>query len=323
MFKKLCGDDNFGNVVLGLTFCDIEPADVIARRRKELTEKPHWWGEMIAKGSQICEIPLERELCLDLLSKFVPKEKVTLKLQSEVVHKGISIHDTEAAKTIAYKQELDEIRAKERKEMAQLYIDHERRMQQANAVYHTQLALAEERFKSLQNRQRLQEQSIRLKLQIEEEFERKTRLRQMEDKAKEEEEAQEIAQLEALLQQTRVENDRLEREVEAKTELARWKPLLIKRMAALSNDYAALNQWSEAGYVAQRYKTYIWTKRPDWVPQDSEPLNELLCAYCDRCLKSYAPSEAYYGKSTTKFFLSTLDLTVVLISCSMRRMYQR
>lgn len=81
MFKKLCGNNNFKNIMLGLSFCDMEAEATIQSRQQELTDIWEWWGEMVSKGSRIERVPYQRNECIRLLAQFAPQPKVTLKVQ--------------------------------------------------------------------------------------------------------------------------------------------------------------------------------------------------------------------------------------------------
>ncbi|KAF2663212.1 hypothetical protein BT63DRAFT_461594 [Microthyrium microscopicum] len=114
MFKKLCGKNNFKNIILGITFWDKEPdLHVAEAREKELRKTPEFWGDMIAQGSRVERIPNEREACINLLLSLAPNEKVTLCIQSELVDQGLSLEETAAATEIQNYEELKAIRDQE------------------------------------------------------------------------------------------------------------------------------------------------------------------------------------------------------------------
>ncbi|KAF3921632.1 hypothetical protein AA313_de0208306 [Arthrobotrys entomopaga] len=85
VFRKLCGDGALENVVLGTTFWDLVD-DMQARiRESELAETPEFWGDMLKRGSRMVKISwTDRDLGLEILSGFVQKTPVTLRVQEEV-----------------------------------------------------------------------------------------------------------------------------------------------------------------------------------------------------------------------------------------------
>ncbi|KAK0727537.1 P-loop containing nucleoside triphosphate hydrolase protein, partial [Lasiosphaeria miniovina] len=54
MFRKLCGSEGFGRVILGTTFWDVVPWPIAEERESQLC---NWfWPEMIEKGSRVARI---------------------------------------------------------------------------------------------------------------------------------------------------------------------------------------------------------------------------------------------------------------------------
>lgn len=312
MFKKLCGDDNFSNVILGLTFCDQEAEEIITWRQQQLTETPEWWGDMVARGSQVRRVFLEPEACLQLLSQFAPeapftygsnnpwtilpgwletsnfvsakrtaKQKITLKIQSEVVEQGVSINDTEAAQTVLHKQELDAIRAREKRELAQLNAEFDRRMEVASAAYNQRMVLMMQKFESIRKRQELQNQSLRLQAQLNEELERKERILRDEERAREKAQADEIRQLKEMLDKTRLENDQIEKRSQTQREFAKIRPRLIKRWQTMKIEKEVFRDWEEA----KRYQQSYHYEQAD-----------VDIGFCDACLKSVEASETHHSE---------------------------
>jgi hypothetical protein len=56
MFRKLCGSDNFKNVVLGTTFWDKVDASTGEERERELATSNEMWGSMVKKGSKLVRV---------------------------------------------------------------------------------------------------------------------------------------------------------------------------------------------------------------------------------------------------------------------------
>ena len=88
LFKRLCGRQEPGSIVLGLTFCDVEVRENIDRRKDELIN--HWWADMITRDC-VVEVPLDVPGCLKLIEHFAPELKMTLQVQSDVVDQGKAI----------------------------------------------------------------------------------------------------------------------------------------------------------------------------------------------------------------------------------------
>ncbi|KAF2107742.1 P-loop containing nucleoside triphosphate hydrolase protein [Lophiotrema nucula] len=296
MFKKVCGGNNFSNVILGLTFCDQEERAVIARRQKQLVETPEWWGDMIAKGSRVEHLSLEPDACLELLSRFAPtstsgahNQKMTLQIQSEIVEQGVSVDDTEAAQVVVHKHELEAIRERERRELSQLHIDFEARMNAASIKYRQQMEIMMQKQASIRRRQQDFENTLKLQDQLREELERKARLALQEERSKEEAQANEMKQLEELLQKTRIANQQVERRIRTQNEWVSLRPRLVKRWKTFQLEWALLQDWEKLGRYKQNHMTWVKTDG-----SGADPSSEFMGAFCDGCLKSYRSSEQYH-----------------------------
>jgi hypothetical protein len=303
MFKKLCGENNFSNVVLGLTFCDQEARQVIAQRKKELVETPEWWGEMVKRGSKVYEIPLDRGICLQILDTFRSKKDFTMRIQEEVVQLNVSVEDTEAAQVVLHKKELDAIRARERVELKQLYAGHERQMAVANAAYQAKLKTF---FESIGRRQALQEQRLRMSKELEEQLAKQESLRLEETRMLEAEEARRLSELEEAFHKARLENSRIEKRLKENREmkdLSRLKPLIEARYEVLKSNGDEMAKALNSGNVTQMVTMYAELEDPGWCCETLEEEEDevhntwstFLSLYCCRCLRSLKPLESFYG----------------------------
>lgn len=288
MFKKLCGNNNFGNVVLGLTFCDIETTDNIRSRTEELSSTPEWWGDMIARGSRVECIPHQRNACIEILSQFRPRPKFTLKIQKEVVVEARDINQTDAAKTIAHKQELTRIRAQEVKQHADLRAEYERKMKQAKETYESTLKLAQQQFEIASRRQQIQEQIFKLSNQRQEELHRKVNAMHAENEAKKEANARELVELQKQLPQVRLGVEKQRGELG----YAKFQSKLRERRKRLQAEWDLIQSRKNAWRLKQPYKEYEKS-----VYDAETTMIYFLGTFCDRCSKSYSPFEDFSGKT--------------------------
>lgn len=129
MFRKLCGEQNFGNVILGITWWDKEDPDVASAREKTLASNPELWGDMIRHGSEVVRVPLDKEGSIQLLVKLAQKGNTTLQIQDEMFKKNIPARDTSAASEMESYNAIRAIRDNEALERAaQLRVHEERRV---------------------------------------------------------------------------------------------------------------------------------------------------------------------------------------------------
>ncbi|KAH8800295.1 P-loop containing nucleoside triphosphate hydrolase protein [Xylogone sp. PMI_703] len=115
MFRKLCGEEAFKNIILATTFWENISADVGERREKELRETHDFWGGMLQKGAQMVRLQRDRRSGLELLEQISTNKKVTLQVQNEMVNQGKDASDTEAL--MAERQELERVRKEQEAEI--------------------------------------------------------------------------------------------------------------------------------------------------------------------------------------------------------------
>lgn len=114
MFKNLCGEENFGNIVLGITWWDEEDDDVARAGEETLRSTPEFWNDMVNKGSRLQRVPINSEGCVDLLLGLAGKEATTLRVQREMVNKNKTANKTEAALELDHQRKLHTIEAEEK-----------------------------------------------------------------------------------------------------------------------------------------------------------------------------------------------------------------
>ncbi|KAI9777633.1 MAG: hypothetical protein M1839_008687 [Geoglossum umbratile] len=100
MFKKLCGDECFRNVILATTFWEQVDEQIARARERELCETATFWGDMIERGSQIFRVGKDQKSGLAMLSCLAGKGNITLQIQDELVMQGLHISQTGAARAM-------------------------------------------------------------------------------------------------------------------------------------------------------------------------------------------------------------------------------
>lgn len=124
MFRKLCGEQCLGGVVLATTMWSNPPSDKEVKRESQLKSERKFWGEMIGHGSRVFRqdngITSATEIIQYILSR---PHNVTLRIQEEMAS-GKSLGETAAGKEVQaeverlkarYERQLNELR-KEMKE---------------------------------------------------------------------------------------------------------------------------------------------------------------------------------------------------------------
>jgi hypothetical protein len=125
MFQKLCGDNNFSNLLIGMTWWDKDRPDVIAAREKVLRESGDFWGGMIEKGAKVAKVPFTGRECVDLLHTVSQHGKVTLRIQEEMVLECKPAGETGAAGEMERYKQMQAIRDYEDLEMTASHNRHQ------------------------------------------------------------------------------------------------------------------------------------------------------------------------------------------------------
>lgn len=120
MFRNLCGDNAFKNVILATTFWDeLQDKGKGEDREKQLLENSEWWGYMASKGSRTRRFLNTKESALSIIGDLVDLPAVTLQIQDEIVDQGLGVDQTTAGEALnkellelraAYQAQLDSIR---------------------------------------------------------------------------------------------------------------------------------------------------------------------------------------------------------------------
>ena len=123
MFKKLCGDDALGNVVLGTTkWSLIDHQETGERREQQLYDL--FWKDMINHGSVIRRVGDDPSSAREILDHILQNKPIESHLiQKEVVDEQIPIPETTAGKTLDYAQNQFEALKKKREKFRQMSED--------------------------------------------------------------------------------------------------------------------------------------------------------------------------------------------------------
>jgi GTPase SAR1 family protein len=84
IFRKLCGDQALGNVLLATSFWDSVPQSVGDAREAELVNSKDFWAGMIAKGSEVVRIDRkDKAVCLQVMESIAAKSRIELAVQQD------------------------------------------------------------------------------------------------------------------------------------------------------------------------------------------------------------------------------------------------
>lgn len=106
LFRALCGDEPMKKVVLATTFWEVMTNEERAREHEEeLRSTPEYWGDMLIKNATMTQFHDTQESAFAIVESLLHnEEKITLKIQREMVDQKLDLIDTTAGE--ALKREL-------------------------------------------------------------------------------------------------------------------------------------------------------------------------------------------------------------------------
>ena len=156
MFQRMCGPDALQNVLLTTTqWSNVNPE--LGVEREGNLRHEDFWAELISRGASLERFMGTRASGLDLISKLINKEPRPLRIQDQMVEKGMTLVDTDAGKFM--NDELISLQKKYEKDLEKL--ERERQNAIAEKDDDMQMILAEEQEKA---RERLEEATAERKL---------------------------------------------------------------------------------------------------------------------------------------------------------------
>jgi hypothetical protein len=100
LFNQLCGAGALGNVILATSFWDQVTESVGAKREHELQTSKDFWANMVAKGSEVVRLQVDRSVYLEVLERIAVKNKVDLLVQREMVVQKKQAEETTVGQNI-------------------------------------------------------------------------------------------------------------------------------------------------------------------------------------------------------------------------------
>lgn len=138
MFRKLCGDENLGNVILATTKWGVTPAADAYRRERELSSENGFWGTMVAAGSRIRRFENSAGSAQALVEEILEdNQKFMPQIQKEVTA-GKTLGETEAG---AYLNEAILALQKKHKEEQEILMDEWKQAEKARKCTHSKQLL--------------------------------------------------------------------------------------------------------------------------------------------------------------------------------------
>jgi hypothetical protein len=133
LFRKLCGENNMGNVVLVTSMWEnVDPAEGVDHER-ELCGTGSFWGTMLMQGASAVRYNNNRVKALEIILDIVKKSPVALKIQTELVDEGIALIDTDAG--VCVNEELLKLQRKHEEELATVIEEMDRAVESSKLAF--------------------------------------------------------------------------------------------------------------------------------------------------------------------------------------------
>jgi len=173
MFRELCGEKNFNNVLLCTTMWDKVDEEEGLRREEELKGKESFWGNLVSRGAQVVRHrgPDFTASARKIAETFIQKDTIVLQLQEELDRNG-SLSNTSAGRLLG--GEIEDIKKKQQEEMAALKAEkeaNEKKKKEADERKKKEIELARQNHeREVKRLRRAAEESERLRREAAERF---------------------------------------------------------------------------------------------------------------------------------------------------------
>jgi len=118
MFRELCGEKNFSNVILCTTMWDKVGEEEGREREEELKSTRTFWGSLISRGAQVVQHQGDLTASTRKIAEsLIPKGTIVLQLQQELDRNG-NLSDTSAGRVLT--GEIEDMKKKHQEEMEEL-----------------------------------------------------------------------------------------------------------------------------------------------------------------------------------------------------------
>ncbi|KAH6889675.1 P-loop containing nucleoside triphosphate hydrolase protein [Thelonectria olida] len=166
-FKKLCGDEAFGHVILATSMWNDTLDEIGNKREQELMTTAKFWGHMHKSGSHVARWLGNEESAKTIIRRIIEIHDSTgntvLKIQEELVNGNLSLDETAAGQEVH--KEIAAAKAQLQEEIKTLREAQELMMRESNETMAKELALQQKEFeKQLASADEAQ-QSLKISMQ--------------------------------------------------------------------------------------------------------------------------------------------------------------
>lgn len=147
MFRQLCGESFYQNLLLGTTCWSLIPEEVGSKREKELMTDENFWKGLIGKGAQFVRMPDDGYEAKEMVYDLARLEPASLQIQKEMVEGNMQFGALSATQTLD--DGLSNLQAEHATNKVQLEADHQRKLEeQRQREEQLRLQMEQERYKA-------------------------------------------------------------------------------------------------------------------------------------------------------------------------------
>jgi len=127
MFRQLCGESFYGNLLLGTTCWSLITEEVGSQREKELMTDQNFWKGFVSKGAQFARIPDNGYEAKELVYDLARLEPASLQIQQEMVDSHVDFGALSATQTL--ETSMSDAVAEHEEKKRQLALEHQKQQE--------------------------------------------------------------------------------------------------------------------------------------------------------------------------------------------------
>jgi propanediol dehydratase small subunit len=148
LFRQICGQDAFGNVVIGTTMWGkLKDRNDGLKRVEQRKNSGDFWANLVTKGAKLEEHQDTTESAHRIIRMLMDKTKKPLQLQEELAKAGGRVSGTSAAKQLY--EDISMVLSEKQERLDQIF-DEMRSIRKSNEEYQAEIAELRNRIATLQ-----------------------------------------------------------------------------------------------------------------------------------------------------------------------------
>jgi hypothetical protein len=152
LFRKICGENAFGNVVIGTTMWSKTNTSDGLRQVEQRKKSGDFWANLVTKGARLEEHQDTTESAHRIIRLLLDKTKVPLQHQEELSQAGGRVSGTSAARQL---YEDIGLASSQKQEQLDKIFEEMRKIRENNEEYQAEIAELKERIAALQYQKQL------------------------------------------------------------------------------------------------------------------------------------------------------------------------